>query len=248
MTRKRINLVMPMGGSGSRFSKDGFTIPKPLIEINGKPFFYWATQSIRKYVDLESLTFVVLQEHIDKFSIDEKIYSFFPEAKIEVIPKVLNGAVLTCLEGVKNIFNNLPIIFNDCDHAFSCKEFYEYCMNGEYAKIDGGLLTFESSDPKFSFVECNSDGNIIRTVEKVAISNDAICGAYYFKNRKTFEEGTNEYLDNCNYKEYFVSGVYNVMAKKHKVISCFRVDSHLPFGTPEEYEIAEKLDYFKELD
>lgn len=248
MIKKSINLVMPMGGSGSRFSQNGFSVPKPIIEISGKPFFYWATQSIRKYVNLESLTFVILQEHIDKFSIDKKIYSFFPEARIEVIQEVLNGAVLTCLEGIKSIKNDLPIVFNDCDHAFSCKEFYKYCIDGEYSELDGALLTFESNDPKFSFAECNSEGNVIRTVEKVAISNEAICGAYYFKNRKTFEEATNEYLDKCNYKEYFVSGVYNMMAEKDKVIHCFRVDSHLPFGTPEEYEIAEQSDYFKELD
>lgn len=247
MIKKSINLVMPMGGSGSRFSEKEFLVPKPIIEINGKPFFYWATQSIRKYVDLQSLTFVILQEHIDKFSIDKIIYSFFPEAKLEIISQVLNGAVLTCLEGVKNIENDLPIVFNDCDHIFSCKEFNKYCIDGEYSEFDGALLTFESSDPKFSFAECNSDGNVIRTVEKVAISFDAICGAYYFKNRNIFEDAVSEYLNKCKYKEYFVSGVYNIMSEQDKKIHCFRVDRHLPFGTPEEYEVAIKIDDFEEL-
>lgn len=89
-----INLIMPMGGKGSRFTKEGFQVPKPLIRIKDKPFFYWATQSIRKYIKLKSLTFVVLQEHIDKFSIDKEILNYFPEAKIEIIQEVLNGAVL----------------------------------------------------------------------------------------------------------------------------------------------------------
>ena len=61
----KIHLVMPMGGAGSRFFKNGFIIPKPLIELNGKPFFYWATQSIVKFVDVEDITFVVLKKHIE---------------------------------------------------------------------------------------------------------------------------------------------------------------------------------------
>ena len=46
------HLIMPMGGAGSRFYKNGYMQPKPLIEINGKPFLYWATMSIKKYVCL----------------------------------------------------------------------------------------------------------------------------------------------------------------------------------------------------
>lgn len=233
-----VNLIMPMGGSGSRFSKDGFVIPKPLIEIEEKPFFYWATQSIKKFVNLKSLVFVVLEEHVVNFKIDKKIKEYFPDAVIKVIPKVLNGAVLTCLEGVKEITNEAPIIFNDCDHMFKCDSFYHYCNRGEFSEVDGALLTFESTDPKFSYLECNSDGDVIRTVEKVPISNNAICGTYYFKDKKTFTHATEEYLEKCNYTEYFVSGVYNIMAQKGKIIKKFCVDTHLSFGTPEEYSYA----------
>ena len=55
-----------MGGGGTRFGNHGFNVPKPLIEIYGKPFFYWATQSLVKNIEIESLTFVVLKEHIEK--------------------------------------------------------------------------------------------------------------------------------------------------------------------------------------
>ena len=54
--KNKVHLIMPMGGAGSRFFKNGFVMPKPLIEINNKPFFYWATKSISKYVELEDLT------------------------------------------------------------------------------------------------------------------------------------------------------------------------------------------------
>lgn len=244
--KTKINLIMPMGGSGSRFSKDGFIIPKPLIEIKGKPFFYWATQSIGKFVGLESLTFIILQEHIDQFNIDQKIISYFPNANLKVIPKVLNGAVLTSLEGVEMINNEGPIVFNDCDHIFYCEPFYNYCNEGNF-KLDGALLSFLSNDPKFSFLKYNEKGNVIRTVEKVAISNDAICGAYYFKNKDIFVEAAKKYLEVCNYQEFFMSGVYNILAEEGKIIKSFRVNSHVPFGTPEEYVIAEKSNEFERL-
>ena len=34
----KIHLIMPMGGAGSRFFKNGFVMPKPLIEIQKEPF------------------------------------------------------------------------------------------------------------------------------------------------------------------------------------------------------------------
>ncbi len=243
-----INLVMPMGGKGSRFTKEGFEVPKPLIKIKDKPFFYWATQSLRKYINIESLTFVVLQEHIDNFSIDKEILYYFPEAKIEVLKEVLNGAVLTCNEGIKNINNSKPIVFNDCDHMFKSTTFNDYCNKGNFIELDGALLTFKSNDSKFSFLECDKNENVIKTVEKKAVSDNAICGAYYFKNKDIFIECTKKYLEVCNYNEYFVSGVYNVMAENGGIIKNFNVDYHIPFGTPLEYKEAIKADEFEELE
>ena len=247
MNKKGINLIMPMAGRGSRFTKEGFEVPKPLIKINNKPFFYWATQSIRKFIELNSLTFVVLREHVEKFSIDKHILDYFPEAKVEIIPEVLNGAVLTCIEGIRNINNNNPIIFNDCDHLFSSSLFNIYCNREIFSEIDGAFLTDKSDDSKFSYVQCDNYGKVIKTIEKKVVSNDAICGAYYFRNKDIFLECTNKYLEICNYSEYFVSGVYNVMAEKGYIIKNFEVDFHLPFGTPVEYELAVNSDKFEEL-
>ena len=243
-----INLIMPMGGGGVRFFDNGYITPKPLLEINGKPFFYWATQSISKFVNLKSLTFVVLQEHINDFNIDKVIHDYYPNAEIVVLDHVLRGAVLTCLEGVKKISNNDPIIFNDCDHLFKCSKFYEFCNKGKFEELDGALLTFSSSDPKFSFLAYGEDGYVTKTVEKEVISNDAICGAYYFKNKETFQEASDKYLQICEYKEFFVSGVYNVMADQKRKITSFNVDFHLPFGTPDEYEAAKESNLFLEVE
>lgn len=234
----KIHLIMPMGGGGTRFGNKGFNLPKPLIELQGKPFFYWATQSIYKFVEVQDITFVVLQEHIDKFDIDKRIKEFYPHAQIQVIPEVLNGAVLTCCEGIKIINDDLPILFNDCDHAFLCESFYEYCKRAVFNEVDGALLTFESDSPNFSYVKFDEKGNVVGTIEKVVASNEAICGAYYFKNKKIFSLAVESYLTKCAYNEFFVSGVYNEMVEKGEKIITFLINEHISFGTPDEYDQA----------
>ena len=48
-----------------------------------------------------------------------------------------------------------------------------------------------------------------------------------------------EYLHACEYKEFFVSGIYNVLAAHGAAVRGFATDLHLPFGTPDEYRTAE---------
>lgn len=243
----KMHLIMPMGGAGSRFYKNGYELPKPLIDINGKPFLYWATMSILKYIESCDVTFVVLQQHIDEFKINQVIKEYFPDAKITVIPQVLPGAVMTCLAGIQEINDDLPVLFNDCDHMFACKSFNEDIMQ-ETWDFDGALLTFESNEPQFSYIEYDENENIIGTVEKKVVSNHAICGAYAVKNAEIFRKMAEEYLENCSYSEYFVSGIYNVMCQKGMKVQNYTVDFHVPFGTPEEYENAKHSKYFKEFE
>ena len=243
----KVHYVMPMAGRGSRFNKEGFDLPKPLLEIYGMPFFYWATKSISKFIDLSSIDFVVLQEHIEKFSIDKVIKKFFPEARIVGLQEVTEGAVITSMKGIEEINDDLPIIFNDCDHLFKSKEFNNFCNLNFDSTIDGILLTFKANEPKYSFVEKDIDENIIRTVEKKVISDEAICGCYYFKNKEIFLKSAEKYLINCNYNEYFMSGVYNVMIQDNKNVKSIKTDFHIPFGVPEEYIIAKESKKYKEL-
>lgn len=234
----KIHLIMPMAGGGTRFLKEGFSSPKPLIMLQGKPFFFWAVRSVTKYVDVQDITFVVLKKHVDEYSIDSHIRKFFPNAFIKVIPKVLNGAVLSCLEGLKNIDDDMPILFNDCDHAFICQKFYDFCNTANFKSVDGGLLTFTSQSPNFSYVKFDNQGKVIGTIEKQVVSNEAICGAYYFRNKDIFQMNADTYMKHCNYKEFFVSGIYNEMASHGNQIITFPLEEHITFGTPKEYQKA----------
>ena len=233
-----LHLVMPMGGAGTRFFNNGYDCPKPLLKLRGKPFFYWATESVRKFIPLSGITFVVLREHVENFAIDREIRTFYPDARIVVLPRVLPGAVLTAMEGVKELHSDTPVVFNDCDHFFVSSAFERFCAEG-CPDCDGALLTFHSDEPKFSFLAYDDKGNVSRTVEKQVISHDAICGAYYFKSVITFLDAAERYLETCNYSEYFMSGVYNELIAAGGAVRAMPTDLHIPFGTPEEWNVAE---------
>ena len=236
----KLHLVMPMAGRGSRFFDNGFVQPKPLIEIHGKPFFYWAARSIEKNIDLDGITFVVLQEHIRDFALDARIHAFWPDARIVALEDVTPGAAVTCQKGCEDLPDGVPVLFNDCDHLFLCRSFNAFCAEGNFADGPAGaLLTFESDSPAYSYLQYGADGNVCHTVEKQVVSHDAICGAYYFKDKKTYADACAEYLHACEYKEFFVSGIYNVLAAHSAAVRGFATDLHLPFGTPDEYRTAE---------
>ncbi len=238
-----INLIMPMGGAGTRFARNGYECPKPLLKINERHFFEYAADSVRKYCDIETITFVVLKDHVERFNIDSTIEEYAPEARIVILDHVLNGAVLTSIEGAKTIDNDRPLIFCDCDLMFSSDKLNGYVNGGDYngTSLDGWLVTFENSDPRFSYVKTDEQGFVTETAEKKPISNRAVCGAYGFGNKDIFLKNADNYMDNCPYDEYFMSGIYNLMIKDGLKVGEFPTDRFLSFGTPEEYDIAKEI-------
>ncbi len=236
----KVNLVFPMGGAGTRFSEEGFECPKPLIELEGEPFFKRAVDSLVGHVRVERLIFVVLREHIDKFQIDEKIHEYYPEARIVTLPKVLPGAVMTAMEGAKVIHNDLPVIFTDCDLLFTSQAMYDFYGSGAFG-ADATLLTFKSDKDIYSYVKLKEDGYAEKTAEKEVISDTAITGSYGFSSASLFLDMAHRYIKNCPYNEFYMSGIFNEIISIGRKVKVFGVDEYMSFGTPEELEKAKEM-------
>jgi NDP-sugar pyrophosphorylase family protein len=231
-----INLVMPMAGGGSRFKDIGINEPKPLIKIKDRPFFFYAVESIRKFCNIKELIFIVLKQHEEDFNISAVIKGYYPEAKIIIIPELLNGPVLTCLNALKEINNDYPVIFNDCDHCFNSFDLGEF-FEEKYKNFDGALLTFISNDSAYSY--CKEENGLVKeTVEKNVVSDKAICGSYIFRDIKYFTENSKFYMQECSYKEFFMSGVFNSAIKRGGRFVAIKTDFHISFGTPKELELC----------
>ena len=94
-----LHIIMPMAGEGSRFRKEGWTTPKPLIELNEMPLFVRAIQSVAISDVRMKYSFIVRQEHIDEYEIDKQIKGILPEANLFSVEKTTRGAV--CLQNLQ---------------------------------------------------------------------------------------------------------------------------------------------------
>lgn len=238
-----IELVMPMAGRGSRFALEGVSLPKPLVELAGRPFFWWATQSILRASSISGLTYVVLEEHVRNFSIEKAIHRFFPQARCVVLEDITSGALETALHGTAAISSNLPIVVNDCDHAFVCPEL-SVALNELGRKDFAALLChFWSDKACYSYAKYDDFDLLEKTVEKEVVSNNAIAGAYGFSDRGLFAEVACEYKKTCPYDELYISGVFNVLARFGLGVKGVRLAEHYSFGTPSELQdVLNKID------
>lgn len=240
----KLQLLMPMGGLGSRFSSAGYDTPKPLIEVDGKPMFMKALDSFRALEGV-SYIFVIRKEHDGKYGLAGKINAHLPGAKIAILDHDTRGAVESCLVAENMIEDNSPIVIADCDIYFESKTYFEKITNAQRTgKPDGILLAFSSSDPRYSYVELANDGSVVRTAEKVVISDHAILGGYFFSSGKLFKRLANNFVSRdlpAGLKEYFMSHLFNMLLTDGGNIEIADVDEKHIFGTPEELEAYKKL-------
>lgn len=229
-------LVMPMAGRGSRFSKMGIATPKPLIEIAGKPFFWWAVESLRRSVLIQEMVFVVLNEHCEQFDIDRRILSLYPDARVVRISDVTSGAAESAALGLRLLKSDLPVAINDCDHAFHSGSLEQIAQRFSTSKAAAALMCFSSENPAYSYAMVNDTGAVTGTVEKRVVSPHAIAGCYLFAHAALFLQQLHDYQKQCPYDELFISGIYNMLAAKEQRIEIVQMERHWSFGTPEEYK------------
>ena len=235
-----LHIVMPMAGEGSRFLKEGWTTPKPLIELNGQPLFKHAISSVTDKDIQMKYSFIVRQEHIDKYQIDKGIRSFLPEANLFSVVKTTRGAVETCLIAENAIADDDAVIVMDCDLEFRSKKFMEIIkqiLNKPIEEATGGaLVSCESDEPRYSYAALGEDGFVARTAEKEVISNHALCGAYFFASGRRFKQIAHLLLAEPAFTkpEYYVSLLFNYLLKDGEKVWLAPMEEYYSYGTPEE--------------
>lgn len=230
------NILIPMAGEGSRFKQAGFTFPKPMIEVNGKPMIQLIVDNIgfdANYI------YVVRKEHYENFNLKNFLNLITPNCKIVIVDHLTEGAACTTLLAKEYINNDNPLIIANSDQfvEWNPTDFYYKMIE---TKSDGGILTFKSTHPKWSFVKLNEQGNVIQLAEKDPISNIATVGIYYYKKGSEYVKYAEQMINkNIRVKnEFYVAPVYNEYMLDNKKIKTYDVKSMWGLGTPED------LDYF----
>lgn len=235
---KQLQILLPMGGLGQRFRDEGYTTPKPLIEVEGTPMFLRAIESFDGLDVQKQTAFVVRQDAQDEYDLATSIQNILPDAKIVILGHNTRGAAETALLAKEYIDPNNPLIIMDCDFEFTSVEYFAYVRDIlKDASYDGVLLSFVSDNPRYSYAKVDEQGFVTETAEKVVISNNALWGAYCFARGSLFIEYAEKIMQqglSDERKEFYISYVYSEMIADGHKIKLAMVDEFHSFGTPTE--------------
>jgi len=226
----KLNIVVPMAGAGSRFEKEGFLLPKPLIDINGSPMIEWVVDNLK--IDANYI-FIVQQSHIDKFAVDQVLKRIKPECTIFPINGVTDGAARSVLLTKNLIDNNNPLLIVNSDNIieWDSKAVMEFMSN-----YDGGITTIQAAGPKWSYASTNELGYVTKIAEKVQISTNATTGHYYWRTGSLFVQAAQQMIDkDIRYNnEFYVAPVYNQLVEAGSKVVIKEVEKFWSVGTPED--------------
>jgi len=229
---KKMNVLIPMAGAGSRFEKAGYTFPKPLIEVNGKPMIQVVVDNLN--LDANYI-YVVQKSHREKYNLDTLLNLITPDCKIVETEGLTEGAACTALLAKEYIDNDLPLFFANSDQ-FVEWDSNEFMYKMQEMNVDGGIVTFKATHPKWSFAKIDDLGYVTEVAEKNPISDIATVGYYYWKNGSDFVKYAEKMIEqNVRVNnEFYVCPVFNQAIADGKKIKTFNVSGMWGLGTPED--------------
>jgi HAD superfamily hydrolase (TIGR01509 family) len=235
---KKMNVLIPMAGAGSRFAAAGYTFPKPLIEVNGKPMIQVVAENLN--VDAHFI-YIVQKEHYDKYNLKQLLNLISPGCDIVQVNSLTEGAACTTLLAKELINNDEPLLMANSDQYVEWNSnecLYAFTADG----VDGGIVTFRATHPKWSFAKLGDDGFVTEVAEKNPISDIATVGIYYWKKGSDYVKYAEQMIEK-NIRtngEFYVCPVFNEAIGDGKKIRVKDVPKMWGIGTPED------LNYFLE--
>ena len=130
-----MKIIIPIGGIGERFKKENFELPKPLINVMGKPMVFRLIQNIE--IGDEDELHIVYNSILENYNFESLLNHSFPEKKIKfhVLNKSTNGAsetVLECLKQMDEKDLTERVLILDCDTFYDENLiFCEDCIDSE---------------------------------------------------------------------------------------------------------------------
>ena len=228
-----LNIVIPMAGRGSRFADAGYELPKPLIDVNGKPMIEVVTDNIRPKCD-HRFIYICQEEHLKKYNLSDALERMSPGCEIITIDHITEGAACTVLLAEKYIDNDDEMMIANSD------QYVDTDINDYLPKLgnnDGLIMTMPANHPKWSYIRFDDNGFVTEVREKEVISNEATVGIYNYKHGADFVKYAHQMIEkNIRVNnEFYVAPVYNEMIADGKKIVFHNVGEKMHgLGTPED--------------
>lgn len=218
-----LNIVIPMAGRGSRFANEGYTMPKPLIDVHGRTMIEYVTSNITPECE-HRFIYLCLQEHLEKYNLKEQLEKTAQCCIVIPVNQVTEGAACTVLLAEKYIDNNDMLMMANSDQYVDI-DINEYLL--AIGENDGLIMTMYADDPKWSFIQFNKDKLVTMVREKEVISNEATVGIYNFKRGTDFVKYAHQMIaKNIRVNnEFYVAPVYNEMIEDGKKVGFYNIGS-----------------------
>ena len=221
-----------MAGEGRSFQDAGYSFPKPLIDIDGKTMIQMVVENINV---AGNYIFICKKEHYEKYSMFELLNLMSSGCKIVQVSEKTEGAAKTLLLAKELINNDDELIIANSDQwlDWNPNHFLSFLRS---KNADGGIVTFISTHPRWSFAKVDNDGLITEVAEKKPISNIATAGIYYFKHGKDFVWAAEQMIEkNIRFNnEFYYAPAFNEMIGKQKRIYSYPAAEMRSLGTPED--------------
>ncbi len=228
-----LSIVIPMAGRGSRFAKAGYELPKPLIDVNGRPMIEVVTKNIAPKCE-HRFIYICQQEHLEKYALAERLKKISANCMIVTADHITEGAACTVLLAEKYIDNDNPMMIANSDQ-FVDTDINEYLS--AMGDNDGLIMTMPADDPKWSFLKYDEEGYVTIVREKEVISNEATVGIYNYARGSDFVKYAKQMIrKNIRVNnEFYVAPVYNEMIEDGKKIVFKDIGEKMHgLGTPED--------------
>ena len=241
-----MQVLVPMSGFGERFRRVGYSLPKPLIEVEGKPI-------IHHVVDLfgpqNEFHFVVNEDHLQNkdFGLRAALEDAAPGCNIIPIPPHRLGPVHACLAALGDLRADDDVVVNYAD--FSCVwSFESFVAEVKRLRLDGSVPAYRGFHPHSNgatnYAYIRHMKRLITAIrEKQPFTSNkteefASTGTYYFRRSDLMQTYFNRLIeeeDSIN-GEYYVSSAMQLMVEDKLNVGVHEVSHFMQWGTPQDLE------------
>lgn len=231
---------MPMAGRGSRFADVGVKLPKPLIDVRGRPMYAWAMDSLPLALATRVI-FICLAEHLEDVALEQDIRTRYAHLNpvIIALDHVTEGQACTVLEARGLIDNAQPLIIYNADTY--CITALESTLPQMRSTVRGVISVFRAEGDKWSFARTDADGRVVETAEKRRISEWATTGLYHFTEGREFVAHADAMIaaNERQNGEFYVAPVYNRLIAAGDDVRIDVAREVWVLGTPEDLAVFE---------
>jgi dTDP-glucose pyrophosphorylase len=229
-----------MAGAGSRFTKEGFALPKYAITAKGKSLLSWSLDSLP--LELFSKVILVAQknavEQVDPLSVITPEQAAFV-SDIVLLDLLTKGQAETVFAARAHISAEGLLIYN-CDTSFVSNTLRTTLTNPGQLH-DGAIGAFHGAGSHWSFAKTDCNGIVTETAEKTRISDNCLTGLYHFTRGLDFLDAYEAEASAPQGPELYVAPLYNHLIRKGRKFVLNFVDEFRPIGTPDELRTFEVI-------